>query len=274
MKNKFAIIAIISVLLLTLSCSKKAPNEIGVQQGTTAQYFVDGSEDWGFDGIKGYSAKQFGNAGLAVQALKNNSVKYVITDRAPANVLSKAVSGVKVIDIPLTDEEYAFAVNKDDPELLSKINASLVKLKNNGTFDKILNAYATESGITPVTSAKKDLNNQDKQLVVATNAAFAPFEYREGDKFVGIDMEIAREIASDLGMELVVEDMEFDSIVMSVGKHGVDVGMAALTVTDTRRKSVNFSDSYYNAAQVLITKADDKTFDSCKTADDVVALIK
>lgn len=272
--KKILITMTILAVLFVPSCSKSAPNEIGVQQGTTAQYFIDGSEDWGFDGISGYKSKQYQNAGLAVQALKNNAVKYVITDRAPANALSKSISGVKVIDIPLTDEEYAFAVDKNNPELLEKINASLLKLKNNGTFDKILNAYATESGINPVVSAKKDLNNQDGQLVVATNAQFAPFEYREGDKFVGIDMEIAREIANDLGMELVLEDMEFDSIVMAIGKHGVDAGMAALTVTDTRKKSVNFSDSYYNAAQVLIVKDTDTTFDNCKTAEDVVALIK
>lgn len=274
MKKYITLIMVVAVMIFASSCSKNAPNEIGVQQGTTAQYFVDGSDDWGFSGINGFKSKQYQNAGLAVQALKNNAVKYVITDRAPANALSKAIGGIKVIDIPLTDEEYAFAVDKNNPELLQKINASLVKLKNNGTFDKILNAYATENGINPVVSAKKDLNNQDGQLVVATNAAFAPFEYREGDKFVGIDMEIAREIAADLGMELVIEDMEFDSIVMSIGKHGVDVGMAAMTVTDTRKKSVNFSDAYYNAAQVLITKDSDKTFDNAKTADEVVALIK
>ena len=104
--------------------------------------------------------------------------------------------------------------------------------------------------------------------------AFAPFEYREGDKFCGIDMELAREIADELGMELVLEDMEFDSVVISVGKHGVDLGMAALTVNETRKKSVNFSSSYYNAAQVLVTLENDNTFQSCKTASDVLAILK
>ena len=87
-------------------------------------------------------------------------------------------------------------------------------------------------------------------------------------------MELAREIADELGMELVIEDMEFDSVVISVGKHGVDVGMAALTVNETRKKSVNFSSSYYNAAQVLVTLEKDNTFQSCKTASDVLAALK
>ena len=81
-------------------------------------------------------------------------------------------------------------------------------------------------------------------------------------------------IADELGMELVLEDMEFDSVVISVGKHGVDLGMAALTVNETRKKSVNFSSSYYNAAQVLVTLENDNTFQSCKTASDVLAALK
>lgn len=274
MKNKVLIIVLSCVLFLTLSCSKTAPKAIGVQAGTTGQYFVEGDADWGFEGIKGYECKHYANAGLAVQDLKNKSVKYVVIDQAPALTLANTIKGIKVVNIPLSEEEYAFAVDKSQNDLLQKINVSLDKLKKNGKFDAILKAYSTGEGIKPVTSAKKDLGNPDKQLVVATNAAFAPFEYREGDKFCGIDMELAREIADDLGMELVIEDMEFDSVVISVGKHGIDIGMAALTVNETRKKSVNFSSSYYNAAQVLVTLENDKTFDSCKTDADVLSVLK
>jgi polar amino acid transport system substrate-binding protein len=86
-------------------------------------------------------------------------------------------------------------------------------------------------------------------------------------------MEIAAHIAIKLGMELVIEDMDFDSVVTSVGKNGVDVAMAGLTVNETRKQSVNFSESYYNAAQVLIVAKDNTAFDACKTADDVVAIL-
>ena len=274
MKNKLLLLALSCVLLLTVSCSKTAPKAIGVQAGTTGQYFVEGDADWGFEGIKGYECKHYANAGLAVQDLKNKSVKYVLIDQAPALTLANTIKGIKAINIPLSEEEYAFAVDKTQNDLLQKVNAALEKIKQNGKFDSILKAYSTGDGIKPVTSAKKDLSKQDKQLVVATNAAFAPFEYREGDKFCGIDMELAREIADELGMELVLEDMEFDSVVISVGKHGVDLGMAALTVNETRKKSVNFSSSYYNAAQVLVTLENDNTFQSCKTASDVLAILK
>ena len=93
------------------SCSSK--KYIGVQSGTTGQYFVDGDEEWGFDGLEGYEAKGYNNAGLAVKDLKSGAVKYVITDAAPAKELAKAIDGVKVIDIDdlLGDKLTAFAPN-------------------------------------------------------------------------------------------------------------------------------------------------------------------
>jgi len=89
-------------------------------------------------------------------------------------------------------------------------------------------------------------------LVMATNAEFAPYEYHEGDKIVGIDAEIAESIAADLGMELEIQDMAFDSILASVQTGKADIGVAGMTVTEERLKNVNFTDSYATAAQVII----------------------
>ena len=256
------------------SCSGDKALYIGVQSGTTGQYFVDGDADWDFEGIANYTAKGYSNAGLAVSDMKNGGNKYVIVDEQPAKQLAKKISGVKVIDIPLTEEEYAFGVDKNQPELLASINTILAEMKQNGKLDAIVTAYATESGINPVTSAKFDASKADSQLVVATNAEFAPFEYMDGDKFAGIDMEIAAYIAEKLGMELVIMNMDFDAVVTSVGKNNIDVAMAGLTVNETRQKSVNFTDSYYNAAQVLIVPESEKAFDNCKTAEDVLAVLQ
>jgi ABC-type amino acid transport substrate-binding protein len=277
MKKVLTLLLVVAMLatsvVLLASCSKD-PIYIGVQTGTTGQYFVDGDADWGFDGIAGYASKGYNNGGLAVSDLKNGVVDYVIIDKEPAKQLAAKNDTVKVIDIALTEEEYAFGVDKEQAELLTKINQILAEMKTDGTLAKIVAAYATGVGINPITSAVKDGNKADTQLVVATNAAFAPFEYKEGDKFAGIDMEIAAHIATKLGMELVIEDMDFDSVVTSVGKNGVDVAMAGLTVNETRKQSVNFSESYYNAAQVLIVAKDNTAFDACKTADDVLAVFK
>lgn len=96
--------------------------------------------------------------------------------------------------------------------------------------------------------------SSDNKLVMATNAAFPPYENVEGDKIVGIDPEIAQAIADDLGMELVIEDMAFDSIIAAVTSGKASMGMAGLTVTEDRKQNVDFSDSYTMAAQVIIVK--------------------
>ena len=253
--------------------SSKTSLKIGVQTGTTGQYFVDGDADWDFEGIEGYESKGYNNGGLAVTDMKNGNVSFVIIDEQPAKQLTKKIKGVKVIDVPLTVEEYAFGVDKAQSELLTSVNTILAEMKADGTLDAIVAAYATGDGIKPFTSAKFDANKADEQLVVATNAAFAPFEYKEGEQFAGIDMEIAAYIAENLGLELVIMDMDFDAVVTSVGKNGVDITMAGLTVNETRKQSVNFTESYYNAAQMLVVKENETSFDNCKTAEDVLAVL-
>ena len=178
---------------------------------------------------------------------------------------------VKIIDINLTEEEYAFGVDKNQPELLEDVNKFIDKIMADGTFDAICNKYFGDGEPTPVKSAVEDPSKD--QLVVATNAAFAPFEYMEGDSYYGIDMEIAALLAEELGKELVINNMKFDSVCLSVGEHKCDIAMAGLTVTEKRKEVVNFSNSYYGAYQKLIVKADDTTFDSCTTAADVDAIL-
>ena len=178
---------------------------------------------------------------------------------------------VKIVDINLTEEEYAFGVDKAQPELLEDVNGFIDKIMADGTFDEICNKYFGDGTPTPVKSAAEDPSKD--QLVVATNAAFAPFEYMEGDSYYGIDMEIAALLAEELGKELVINNMKFDSVCLSVGEHKCDIAMAGLTVNESRKEVVNFSKSYYNAYQKLIVKADDTTFDACTDAASVDAIL-
>ena len=92
------------------------------------------------------------------------------------------------------------------------------------------------------------------ELVMATNAEFPPYEYHEGEAIVGIDVEIAQAIANEMGRELVIEDMAFDSIIMAVTTGKADMGVAGLTITEDRLESVSFSIPYTTAAQVIIVK--------------------
>lgn len=93
-------------------------------------------------------------------------------------------------------------------------------------------------------------------LVMATNAEFPPYEYYEGEEIVGIDAEIAAAIAEELGMELKIEDMAFDSIIGAVTSGKADIGAAGMTVTPEREESVAFTDTYAHATQVIIVKED------------------
>ncbi len=168
---------------------------------------------------------------------------------------------VKLINIDLSDEEYAFGVDKDQPELLADVNAFIEKILNDGTFDDICNNYFGDGEPVGVTSA--ELDETKDQLVVATNAEFAPFEYKEGELYYGIDMEVASLLAKELGKELVIDNMDFDSVCLAVGQHKCDIAMAGLTIDPDREESVTFSKAYYAAAQQIIVKADDTRFDGC-----------
>lgn len=93
-------------------------------------------------------------------------------------------------------------------------------------------------------------------LTMATNAYFPPYEYYEGDAIVGIDAEIAAAVAEKLGLELKIEDMEFDSIITAVTAGKADMGLAGMTVTEERKQNVNFSDSYATGIQAVVVPED------------------
>ena len=109
-------------------------------------------------------------------------------------------------------------------------------------------------GLTACGSKTKTV--ESGKLIMATNAQFPPYEFYEGDAIVGIDAEIAGAIAQKLGLELVIEDMEFDSIIEAVKSGKADIGMAGMTVTDERKEVVNFTASYATGRQVVIVTED------------------
>ena len=171
----------------------------------------------------------------------------------------------------MTDEQYAFGVDKNNEELLSQANEYIAQVKEDGTLDKICENYFGDGTPQGVTSAKED--DSKDQLVVATNAEFSPFEYKEGDTFYGIDMELAQGLAEYLNKELVILDVDFEAVCTYVDTGKADMAIAGLTINETRKESVNFTDSYYTASQVLIVPESDTSFDECQTADDVLDVL-
>ena len=98
------------------------------------------------------------------------------------------------------------------------------------------------------------MDRSNGTLTMATNAEFEPWEYKEGDEIVGIDADIAQAICDKLGYELKIEDMAFEAILTSVDTGKADFGAAGMTVTPEREESVEFTDTYAEATQVVIVR--------------------
>ena len=130
----------------------------------------------------------------------------------------------------------------------------MAELKEDGTIDAIIANYIGDETKGQNPYVKQDVDRSAGTLIMATNAAFEPYEYVEGENSVGIDVDIAQAICDKLGYELVIEDMEFDSIISAVQSGKADIGVAGMTVTEDRLKNIDFTDSYTTATQVIIVR--------------------
>ena len=157
-----------------------------------------------------------------------------------------------LLDEDFAVEDYAICMAKDKAELTEAFNGAIAQIKENGTLQAILDKYinGVEGAAGYVTPEGTEYPNG--QLVMATNAYFPPYEYYEGETIVGIDAEFAKAICDILGYELVIEDMEFDSIITAVQSGKADFGAAGMTVTEDRLQNVNFTDSYCTGIQSVI----------------------
>lgn len=264
-KRSLAVILLTALMLLTLTaCGQKNADQtpdkvisgvddlegakIGVQIGTVGDTYASDYE--GDDA--GTEVARYNKGADAVQALKQNKIDCVIIDEQPALAFVDKNPELKILNEEFTNEDYAICVAKGNNELLDKINGALDELKQDGTLESIINNYiGVDAGKTPYVSSD-DVIRDNGTLTMATNAAFPPYEYYENGTIVGIDADMAQAIADKLGMNLVISDMEFDSIIAAVQSGKADFGAAGLTVTEDRLKNINFSESYTTAKQVII----------------------
>ena len=269
------IISLVMVAVLLLGCvcafascggSETVVSKIGSQKGTTSKMYADL--------LKGVESKTYDTFALAANDMKNGNVDYVICDKTTANTICAEITGIKVLDnIPLSTENYGIGIDPAQADLKTQIDGILETKSAEIEAIKAKYMNGEEDKYVGVTSATKDVNKAAEQLVVATNAEFAPWEYKEGTQYFGIDMEIAKLIADELGMELVIEDMDFDNVVGSVGKQGIDIAMSGITITAERLEVINFSNPYYTEAIVIVYKEGDTTFAKCGTVVDLLTAI-
>lgn len=224
---------------------------IGVQIGTTGDIYASD-----YEGDEAGTVIERYNKGTdAIQALKNGKIDCVILDEQPSLAYTARNTELKILEEEFAVEEYAICISKDNTKLKDNINEALTKIKEDGTLEKIIENYIgddSKKGKNPY--EKQDVSRENGVLIVATNASFKPYEYYEDGKITGLDMDMMQALCDRMGMELQIEDMEFDSIISAVISGKADVGTAGMTVTEDRLKNVDFTDTYTTAKQVVIVK--------------------
>ena len=207
---------------------------IGVQQGTTGDLACS-------DIVESDSQmKRYPKGAAAVQALEAGKLDCVVIDAQPAAKFVEKSENLEIISDIFDDEQYAICLKKGNTELLDEMNGALGELQEDGTVEKIIANYIGDDLGSFQYETPEGTDHSKGQLVMATNAEFEPYEYHEGDEIVGIDVDI--------------EDMEFDSILPSVAAGKADFGAAGMTVTEERKENADFTDTYANATQVVIVK--------------------
>jgi len=258
----FALAAAAALTLTAASCGAKtkkiesiddlAGAKIGVQLGTTGDIYISGDVEGGV--FPEATVEKYNKGVDAIQALKVGKIDAVVIDSEPAKAFVAANSDLAILEAAYAEEEYAICIAKDNPDLTAAFNGAIAELTADGTMDAIFDKYInkTEGAEGYVTPDGTEYPNGE--LVMATNAYFEPYEYYDGDVIVGYDAEFAKAICDKLGYELVIEDMEFDSIIAAVQSGKADFGAAGMTVTEDRLESIDFTDSYANAVQVIVYK--------------------
>lgn len=222
---------------------------IGVQLKTTADIY---SSD-----IENATVQRFNKSYDAVEALREGVIDAVMLDDAPANVFVEEFGDIRILEEPYAEEEYGIAINKNNKELLDKINAALATLKSDGTIEQIESAWLKNGETVSAYEGQNKDSYANGNLIMATNAEFPPYESKmEDGEIVGIDIDIMKAVCDVLDMKLQVEHTAFDALISSVERKSADVAVAAMTITEERLEQVDFSDTYMKAKQVIIVRKD------------------
>ena len=246
-----------AVLLTLTGCAKskvvingKADlngKKIGVQAGTTGELFVQ-------EEVEGAVLSSFKSGIDAALDLKNGAIDCVVLDELPAEEIVKRNPSLKIIRDPYfaeNKEEYAIAVKKGSSSLLAKINETINNMKKNGEYEALVNAFMPADGNIVIPAS--EVTSGDK-VILGTNAAFPPFEYVDGKNIVGFDITMGEKIAKNAGMKLEVMDMAFDSLIPALQAGTIDFIAAGMSVTEERKKNVDFSVPYFASEQVIIVR--------------------
>ncbi len=276
------VLLIIGITVVFASCSKKVA--FGVQTGTTGAFYF---QDEVLDGKENQQVlRSYNQYAMALSDVKNGVIEGVIMDHKPAKSYVKNIGGLKIVDNVTTEEEFAFAVAKNETskDLLNVLNKFLDAKKDE--VKKI--TEQTEFNLHTIPVAQDKVN----QIVMVTEAGFAPYELKVGDQYKGIDIEIGLKFveyintnlavkqslgyAEDTVVEFAIEDVNFDAIAPTVqaDKKGKKIAMAGFTKNAEREKILNFTTSYDTNHLVLVVKEKNTKYDGIKTPEEFIAKFK
>lgn len=221
---------------------------VGVQLGTSADVIVTQMEAGG----KGTQVERFTKTADAVQALLQGKIDCVVEDELPAREFARKNDNLQILGEVLESQSMALCVAKKNTTLKARIDSALAVLQANGTLADIISRHIDKDEAVAYRPAEG--TRRKGTLVVATNATFPPYEYYEQGRLVGIDIDLMHAVADLLGMDVRLEDMNFDAVITSVQTGKADVGAAGLTISEERKKNVSFSTPYTAVRTVIIVR--------------------
>ena len=232
--------------------------KVGVKTGTAAQRFLEKNKD-----KYGYTLKTFDTGDLMYNSLSAGDVDAVMDDQP---VIEYAINQGQNLKISMKGEavgSFAFGVKKGSKHehLVTEFNEALAQMNEDGSLDEIINKWTSSKGSSdsavPETSTpagQKATPTKDK-YIIASDSSFAPFVFQDdSNQYTGIDMELIKAIAKDQGFTVEVTNPGFDAAINSVQTGQADGIIAGMSVTDTRKKTFDYSDPYYTANSILAVK--------------------
>ena len=259
--KRLLFISLLLVIAAFVSCTKKdlpenrvfsiedlANKKVGVIKGTTAEAYA---ADFGGDTAK-MKLEQFTTLAEMVDALLQGSVDAVLSDDVPAKVVVNKDASLRILDEPFKEESYAGVIAKGRLGLLDSVNLALIQMRAMGVYDSIFESYVGGGNHYHV----KPGPVHGEVLRVATCAKFPPFVfYNDQNKISGIDVEIAHYIADHLERPVEFINMAFGEIIESVRLGKADLGFSAFSVSEERKKIIDFTDNYATSRIIVIVRS-------------------
>ena len=232
---------------------------VGVKNGTAAQRFLESIKD-----KYGFTIKTFDTSDLMNNSLSTGAVNAIMDDKP---VIEYAINQGQDLSINMDGEavgSFAFGVKKGSKYeyLVTEFNEALAQMKKDGSLDQIINKWTNSSktssqvtSLTSTTSAGQKATPVKSKYVIASDSSFAPFVFQNSsNQYTGIDMDLIKAIAKDQGFEIEITNPGFDAAINAVQSGQADGMIAGMSVTDARKETFDFSDSYYTANTILGVK--------------------